>query len=105
MLCVWYIPLTALGVVLSVMCSPAAGGYHPVEIGDVYNRHYSIVRKLGWGHFSTVWLSWNSRSVVCVCVCMCVCVYVRVCVCACAHSHLPCLDCSDGQLPKKTGTD
>ena len=43
------------------------GGYHPVEIGDVYNRHYLVIRKLGWGHFSTVWLSWNTR---CVCVCI-----------------------------------
>ncbi|GAA5837482.1 hypothetical protein JCM11251_002119 [Rhodosporidiobolus azoricus] len=33
-----------------------AGGYHPVRIGDVYgpNDRYVIVRKLGWGHFSTV---------------------------------------------------
>ncbi|BGP18484.1 hypothetical protein JCM10213v2_006550 [Rhodosporidiobolus nylandii] len=33
-----------------------AGGYHPVRIGDVYgpNERYVIVRKLGWGHFSTV---------------------------------------------------
>ncbi|ODM91950.1 Serine/threonine-protein kinase spk-1 [Orchesella cincta] len=32
------------------------GGYHPVKIGDVYNQRYEIIRKLGWGHFSTVWL-------------------------------------------------
>lgn len=34
-----------------------AGGYHPVRIGDVYGPagRYIIVRKLGWGHFSTVW--------------------------------------------------
>jgi hypothetical protein len=32
------------------------GGYHPVQIGELYNRRYRIVRKLGWGHFSTVWL-------------------------------------------------
>eukprot|EP01029_Cantina_marsupialis_P012112 TRINITY_DN2674_c0_g1_i1.p1 TRINITY_DN2674_c0_g1~~TRINITY_DN2674_c0_g1_i1.p1 ORF type:complete len:849 (-),score=235.13 TRINITY_DN2674_c0_g1_i1:252-2798(-) len=32
------------------------GGYHRVEIGDVYNRRYTVVSKLGWGHFSTVWL-------------------------------------------------
>ncbi|GEM10543.1 SFRS protein kinase [Rhodotorula toruloides] len=33
-----------------------AGGYHPVRIGDVYgpNDRYVVVRKLGWGHFSTV---------------------------------------------------
>jgi len=32
------------------------GGYHPVKIGDVYNQRYEVIRKLGWGHFSTVWL-------------------------------------------------
>ena len=34
------------------------GGYHPIEPGQVYkNGRYTIVRKLGWGHFSTVWLA------------------------------------------------
>jgi hypothetical protein len=34
------------------------GGYHLVEPGQVYkNGRYSVVRKLGWGHFSTVWLA------------------------------------------------
>ncbi|GJN92533.1 hypothetical protein Rhopal_005563-T1 [Rhodotorula paludigena] len=35
------------------------GGYHPVRLGDVYgpNDRYVVVRKLGWGHFSTVWLA------------------------------------------------
>lgn len=34
------------------------GGYHPVSVGDVFsNGRYVIVRKLGWGHFSTVWLA------------------------------------------------
>lgn len=32
------------------------GGYHPVVIGDVFDNRYRVVRKLGWGHFSTVWL-------------------------------------------------
>eukprot|EP00245_Coleochaete_scutata_P006032 TRINITY_DN20145_c0_g1_i1.p1 TRINITY_DN20145_c0_g1~~TRINITY_DN20145_c0_g1_i1.p1 ORF type:complete len:678 (-),score=172.47 TRINITY_DN20145_c0_g1_i1:269-2302(-) len=36
------------------------GGYHPVKIGDVFkNGRYVVERKLGWGHFSTVWLSWD----------------------------------------------
>ncbi|XP_005103669.1 SRSF protein kinase 3 isoform X2 [Aplysia californica] len=35
------------------------GGYHPVKIGDLLNSRYHTVRKLGWGHFSTVWLSWD----------------------------------------------
>ena len=37
------------------------GGYHPVEIGDTFNKHYYVIRKLGWGYFSTVWLCWNTR--------------------------------------------
>eukprot|EP00035_Acanthoeca_spectabilis_P010253 m.181722 g.181722 ORF g.181722 m.181722 type:complete len:112 (-) comp14966_c0_seq12:14121-14456(-) len=32
------------------------GGYHPVNIGDVFKRRYKVIEKLGWGHFSTVWL-------------------------------------------------
>jgi hypothetical protein len=27
------------------------------QVGEVYNRRYLIVKKLGWGHFSTVWLA------------------------------------------------
>lgn len=34
------------------------GGYHPCYIGENYkNGKYTLVRKLGWGHFSTVWLA------------------------------------------------
>ena len=34
------------------------GGYHPVLVGDIYHAgRYTIERKLGWGHFSTVWLA------------------------------------------------
>ena len=33
------------------------GGYHPVRVGEVFkNGQYVVIRKLGWGHFSTVWL-------------------------------------------------
>lgn len=35
------------------------GGYHPVRIGQLYNGRYHVIRKLGWGHFSTVWLCWD----------------------------------------------
>ncbi|PGG95140.1 CMGC/SRPK protein kinase [Polytolypa hystricis UAMH7299] len=39
------------------------GGYHPVSIGESYNNgRYIVVRKLGWGHFSTVWLSRDTTS-------------------------------------------
>lgn len=33
------------------------GGYHPVHVGEVMLGRYVIVQKLGWGHFSTVWLT------------------------------------------------
>lgn len=34
------------------------GGYHTCHIGETYkNEKYTLVRKLGWGHFSTVWLA------------------------------------------------
>jgi len=33
-----------------------AGGYHPVKVGEVYNQRYVVIKKLGWGHFSTVWM-------------------------------------------------
>jgi len=32
------------------------GGYLSVHRGQLYNKRYMIVSKLGWGHFSTVWL-------------------------------------------------
>uniref|UniRef100_A0A1B0CUW4 non-specific serine/threonine protein kinase n=1 Tax=Lutzomyia longipalpis TaxID=7200 RepID=A0A1B0CUW4_LUTLO len=38
------------------------GGYHPIVIGDVFDNRYRVVRKLGWGHFSTVWLCWDIES-------------------------------------------
>ncbi|GFH28583.1 serine/threonine-protein kinase SRPK, partial [Haematococcus lacustris] len=37
------------------------GGYHPVNIGETYHAgKYTVLRKLGWGHFSTVWLVINN---------------------------------------------
>lgn len=39
----------------------AAGGYYRVEVGEVFVDRYQVVRKLGWGHFSTVWLCWDMR--------------------------------------------
>lgn len=53
------------------------GGYHPVRLGDEFAvdadargpaKSYRVLRKLGWGHFSTVWLgkdtSWVFRTFI-----------------------------------------
>ncbi|PNX98762.1 serine/threonine protein kinase SRPK1 [Trifolium pratense] len=38
------------------------GGYHAVRIGDTFNSgRYVVQSKLGWGHFSTVWLAWDTH--------------------------------------------
>jgi serine/threonine-protein kinase SRPK3 len=31
--------------------------YHPMHVGEVLIERYIILQKLGWGHFSTVWLA------------------------------------------------
>jgi serine/threonine-protein kinase SRPK3 len=33
------------------------GGYHPVRVGERFQNRYTIIQKLGWGQFSTVWLA------------------------------------------------
>ena len=34
------------------------GGLHPVHIGDEFNdSRYRVIRKLGYGAYSTVWLA------------------------------------------------
>eukprot|EP00403_Amphidinium_massartii_P017279 CAMPEP_0178422266 /NCGR_PEP_ID=MMETSP0689_2-20121128/27082_1 /TAXON_ID=160604 /ORGANISM="Amphidinium massartii, Strain CS-259" /LENGTH=653 /DNA_ID=CAMNT_0020043819 /DNA_START=113 /DNA_END=2074 /DNA_ORIENTATION=+ len=38
------------------------GGYHVVTLGEVYNGRYRALAKLGWGHFSTVWLCQDLTS-------------------------------------------
>ncbi|KAK6922496.1 Protein kinase domain [Dillenia turbinata] len=39
------------------------GGYHAVRMGDPFAAgRYIAQRKLGWGQFSTVWLSYDTRS-------------------------------------------
>lgn len=36
---------------------PLTGGYHVVRIGETFkDGRYRVLQKLGWGHFSTVWL-------------------------------------------------
>lgn len=39
------------------------GGYHSVEVGELFKRgRYVAAKKLGWGHFSTVWLAWDRHE-------------------------------------------
>lgn len=32
------------------------GGYHPVKTSEILNGRFKIIRKLGWGMYSTVWM-------------------------------------------------
>lgn len=40
------------------------GGYHPVWEGERYgpDSRYTVLKKLGWGHFSTVWLVIDAKT-------------------------------------------
>ncbi|KAK9758714.1 Protein kinase domain [Popillia japonica] len=40
------------------------GGYKSTEIGEVLGNRYEVIRKLGFGHFSTVWLC-KDKEVTC----------------------------------------
>lgn len=38
-------------------------GYHPVSIGETFKEgRYRIIQKLGWGHFSTVWMAFDKNE-------------------------------------------
>jgi serine/threonine protein kinase len=42
------------------------GGFHPVNLGDTFqDGQYKVIRKLGEGSYSTVWLVASTRYVVC----------------------------------------
>ncbi|KAL1132520.1 hypothetical protein AAG570_010475 [Ranatra chinensis] len=38
------------------------GGYLALEIGRILDNRYQVVRKLGWGVFSTVWMCWDMET-------------------------------------------
>ena len=39
------------------------GGYHPVKLGEMFNgQRYRVLSKMGWGHFSTVWLASDAQE-------------------------------------------
>ncbi|KAJ5121052.1 kinase-like domain-containing protein [Penicillium bovifimosum] len=37
------------------------GGYHPVNVGEQLGGKYSIIHKLGYGSYSTIWLARNQE--------------------------------------------
>ena len=37
------------------------GGFHPVHLGDIFHYRYEVLRKLGYGGYSTVWLVKDQR--------------------------------------------
>jgi len=37
------------------------GGFHPVHPSEIYNTKYKVLRKLGYGRYSTVWLVRNQE--------------------------------------------
>ena len=43
-------------------------GYHPVHVGEVLLDRYIITQKLGWGHFSTAWLAFDTKHGNYVCI-------------------------------------
>ncbi|KAI0360386.1 kinase-like protein [Trametes cingulata] len=43
--------------------NPEARGYLPVNVGDLLGQRYSVLRKLGWGIYSTVWLVQDTQTV------------------------------------------
>lgn len=43
----------------------SAGGYYRVRLGDRLGK-YTVVRKLGWGHFLTVWLAQEGEQYVAI---------------------------------------
>ncbi|KAL1524109.1 hypothetical protein AB1Y20_019019 [Prymnesium parvum] len=39
------------------------GGYHPVQLGETFKgQRYRVLSKMGWGHFSTVWLATDANA-------------------------------------------
>lgn len=40
------------------------GGYHPVKPGDLFELRYLVIKKIGWGQFSTVWLCYDRIDLI-----------------------------------------
>ena len=67
-----YTPILSDPTLSSLVCQPPSnslhdqekiaryrpGGFHPLSLGDTFKEgRYRVAHKLGWGGFSTVWLS------------------------------------------------
>lgn len=37
------------------------GGYHPIQVGNIFQERYEIVHKLGHGSYSTIWLARDEK--------------------------------------------
>jgi len=40
------------------------GEFFAIRLGEIYGQHYQVVRKLGYGAFSTVWFAEDLRYLV-----------------------------------------
>ena len=59
------VPVRSLASIRTHVLHRIQGGYHPVHLGDSFaETRYTVVRKLGWGHFSTVWLAEDRKYVI-----------------------------------------
>ena len=58
------VSLAGFGIEESPEVYAGKGCFHPVQVGDVYNLNgYEVIRKLGAGSHSTIWLADDLRSV------------------------------------------
>jgi serine/threonine protein kinase len=49
------------GVYMVTLAGDRGRLFHPVVVGDIYS-HYRVIRKLGHGGLSTVWLAEDLKS-------------------------------------------
>ncbi|KAM5443391.1 hypothetical protein MferCBS31731_001712 [Microsporum ferrugineum] len=47
------------------------GGYHPILLGDILHGRYEVVQKLGFGTYSTVWLTYDQKRSAYVAIKVC----------------------------------
>ncbi|XP_044765761.1 SRSF protein kinase 3-like isoform X2 [Coccinella septempunctata] len=77
------------------------GGYMPISYKTILGDKYHVVRKLGYGHFSTVWLCENiaNKEYVAVKVCKSATVFTAV-----AQDEIKLLQCTRDKNPDHPGS-